>query len=1217
VRLCRLGSVHGALIGLALLLVLLLPAASASAAEQRALKEQTGVEFSEVVALAEGNQCPSFASAPAGTIEWGDGLSSPATSFVAVAGGGAWGVSGKHAYAKPGAYDGDFTGSYKCNGSEAHFASVAFTAEVTTTIRTAPGVQFSGELAAVKLESTEGTDCTGDGHEATGTIAWGDGQTSALSGSEFVTEGELALRLSGAHTYTTAGHYEGTITGSYKCLSNTKQSYKAKFSAAVEAASPPPTGPPPVAPPPTAPSPTAPQVHAAFAIQSVTPGRAVLDAAASVPAGGSATLYSWNVSGGTQPDAVCRGSEPILTVASGGALSTTVSLTATDATTGASTVATLPLSIPAPLLTTHTGHASTAIRGRAAPKATARLPVAVTPTFKVIGTCTGAGVPLSLKSTYKGALALGGALISNVGGAPPAACLEDTQFGSADIEGCLGEVADINEIPGGVTLGLAKLLCGAKLESFCMPALSSEVGHAVSSFGDAIGARAARVGDSGLSAREALNVPAAAGLVEKTLAKSNLPFYFSTGAIRINGLDIDPQAGFPIVIIPAADTVVALDARVYLHGVPLTVVPALVLHLPEVGGHLGELQLPKKVPVIGTLPFEGSISIDLHRAGTKLSNGDTCQYDCAAVSVHLGLPGVFTNSNGEGLTAGAVLTADDQQGLELDSFEFDIPHADLGGVGVSDVEFRYLRGSESFHGGAQLELGPIGAIGATVDFLHGHFNGATLEYNAGVGTGIDLGGPIPIFLTRLFGGVTLEPATIEAAGSIAGGPQTLGCSLFGVDANVVVVFEPEFELNANGTGQLLCQSVASEYFHLDGGGHIGLGGTVHLHFLVFSIEGGVDFDVDTAQGHFQADANMSACLSLFSQEFCLGAEAVVSDRGIGVCADLGFTHAGGGIQFPDTPIIFFDTCDIGKFRSLGYKTDLHARGATASSFTVPRGEKVAVIGVPGSGAAPKVTLKGPSGRTIATPAAGYVKTADDVVIEDNTETKETYFFINHPEAGAWTATPEPGSAPVTSIQQASSLPAPDVKGRLARAQGGRERLRYGLRAIPGQQVAFAERQANGNFRVIGRARGAHGTLTFTPSAELGAKRTIEAMVSQDGHPREDAVIARFNVGARILPAPQGLKIKRRRGTLSIGFRRVAGARGYGVAVQLSDGRSLFLRLLAGRHAVSVPAVPANLGVRVEVGALAPGARIRTGRHAKARLKAGAPAARTRVDLDRG
>ena len=63
---------------------------------------------------------------------------------------------------------------------------------------------------------------------------------------------------------------------------------------------------------------------------------------------------------------------------------------------------------------------------------------------------------------------------------------------------------------------------------------------------------------------------------------------------------------------------------------------------------MGELKLPKSVPVIGSLPFNGSIGISLHRAGTKLSNGDTCAFDCAAMAVNLELPAIFTNGNGEG-----------------------------------------------------------------------------------------------------------------------------------------------------------------------------------------------------------------------------------------------------------------------------------------------------------------------------------------------------------------------------------------------------------------------------------------------------------------------------------------------------------------------------------------------------------------------------------------
>ncbi len=583
------------------------------------------------------------------------------------------------------------------------------------------------------------------------------------------------------------------------------------------------------------------------------------------------------------------------------------------------------------------------------------------------------------------------------------------------------------------------------------------------------------------------------------------------------------------------------------------------------------------------------------------------------MAVNLELPGIFTNGNGEGLHAGAVITADDQEGLELSSFEVKVPEADLGGIGVSNVEFIYLHANDSLHGAATVDLGPVGDIGGSVDFIHGHFNGASLNYSAGSGPGIDLGGPLNIYLTELGGGFTVEPPVIEAHGEITGGPQTLGCALLGINAELEIHFQPEFALDASGTGSLLCQSVASEYFHVDGGGHIGLGAHIHLHFLVFALEGGVDFDAEPEHGHFQADANIAACIELFG-EHCLSAEAVISDRGIGVCADLGFTHAGGGIQFPDNGILFYDSCDIGKFRSLGYVTAVRGHRAASQNFTVPQGQKVAVISLPGSGGPPRATLTGPSGRTIKTPASCYEKTPDYVVICDNkSATQETYFFINHPEPGAWKVTPEAGSPAITSIQQAGQLPAPNVKGRVSRAAGGRERLSYSLNAIPGQQVTFAEREASGAFHEIGSAKGRRGTLVFTPSSTLGSARTIEAMVTQDGHPREDAVITHFRLpSSTLLPAPKHLRVARRGATVRISFAGVRGAVGYRLAVRLSDGRSLYIKLAARRHSETVTAVPANIGAQVAVGAIMPGLRLKFGRDAKARLKPGANPKKTVV-----
>jgi hypothetical protein len=1166
------------------------------------------------------------------------------------------------------------------------------------TIKATVGTQFTGELANVQLEDTEGgTDCTGDAHEASGAITWGDGEQSEITDSEFIFEKELAVHLSGAHTYAQAGHYEGKIAGKYKCLSG-EQSYKAKFSAevkntfaketgvefsevvakvaatqcsqnssspagtiewgdgessaAVLSATPPlgtylvtgkhiylkpglykgrftgaykcnggtgtgtfaaavftaeitgterPTTTTTAAPPPP------PDVHAAFQVQSVTPGKAVLDAAASVPAGASASTYSWNLTGGSQPDAVCQGSEPTLTVQTQGALDTNVSLTATDAATGASTLVSEHLQIPAPTKPALTGKIARA--AAIAPRVS--LKGAVTPGFKLIGTCTAAGVSFAQSTPYRAAVGLGkSAFTTTLGGRPSAECLEETEFGAADIQGCLGEVEKLEEIPGGITVGLSKLLCGTKLEQFCTPALSALGGTAVSTIGNALDARAS---SSRTRAVSAANISFAQGQVEQALAGMKFPFYFATGAVRIDGLDFDPQAGSPLVIVPSADLVFGLNVKIYLHNIPIVQMPALILHLPDVGGSMGELKLPKSVPIIGSLPFTGSIGISLHKAGTKLSNGDSCAFDCAALAVNLELPDLFTGADGKGLNAGAVITADDQEGLELSSFEVDVPRANLGGIGVENVEFRYLHSNDSLHGGATVDLGPVGDIGGSVDFIHGHFNGASLNYSAGDGPGIDLGGPLNIYLTELGGGFTVEPPVIEAHGEITGGPQTLGCSLLGINAELVIRFQPEFALDASGTGSLLCQSVASEYFHIDGGGHIGLGAHIHLHFLVFALEGGIDFDAEPEHGHFQADANISACIELFG-EHCLSAEAVISDRGIGVCADLGFTHAGGGIQFPDNGILFYDSCDIGKFRSLGFTTGLHGHDAASQDFTVPKGQKVALIGLPGSGGPPKATLTGPSGRTIKTPAAGYEKTTDYVVISDNkSATKETYFFINHPEPGAWKVTPEAGSPAITSIEQAGQLPAPKVKGRVSRAGGGRDRFSYSLNPIPGQQVTFAEREAGGAFHEIGSAKGRRGTLVFNPSPNLGRSRTIEAMVTQEGHPREDAVITHFKVASpTLLPAPKHLRVVRRGATVKISFGTVAGASGYGLAVRLADGRTIYLKLAPRRHDATIAGVPSNIGAKVTVAAIMPGLRLREGRTAKARLKPGAKARRTVV-----
>ncbi len=1090
------------------------------------------------------------------------------------------------------------------------------------TITATEGKPFSGQVADIQALVCPVKDLS----DEQATIVWGDDPSTA--GTVSTDQAGTGLSVSGTHTYLAAGTYEGSVKLTYEC-NRTSFSEIATFAADVKVPSqePPPTETTPTTPTTTTPAPTTPLpvpppappvVKAAFSVVSLTPGRAVLDASASVPPGTSATSYSWNVTGGVHPDAICKGSEPQLTVMTHGALNTTVSLTATDA-QGVVSTARAALAIAAPALRVARAARVSAVHTNA-PSARRTVGTPVSPSFTVLGECSGTahlalapltstGARLAVKGVGLGVRPAGSI------GAPPEGCNQDIEFGAADVLGCMEKIEEPNQLPGGITTALAGLLCGVHDHSFCTPALSAAARAGASFVGEELGVAAAT---RTIPARQASIVEQqATQAVPGALKRMGFPSYYSWTAVRIDGLDIDPQDGQPVLVIPSASIVVSADASIYLLGHQISPLHTVALYLPAAGGSLGEISLAHKLPIIGSLPFSGSIAVALRRAGVTLENGDTCAFDCAAISVNAELPGVFSDGDGHGLSAGAVITADDQQGLQLDSLEVKIPHAEIAGIGVDDVDFRYRHGDDSLRGEATLDLLASGEITAKFAFVHRAFQEGHVAWSAGDGPGIDLGGPIPIFLTRLGGGITVNPPVLSAEGAIAGGGDVLGCSLFGISGTLTIQFAP-FELNANAAGELLCNQVAEEYFHVDEAGDIGLGGNVHIEIYVLSFEAGIAFEV--SQGHFQFDGNVNACLKLLG-EHCLGAEVVVSDHGVGVCADLGFTHAGAGIVFPDETHFMLDSCNIAQFRSLPMPANLAslrhfpaARGPSAStaqalpSFTVPRGQSVAAIGVLGTGGAPNVTLKGPDGRTIATPADGYLKDANEVVIADGRKTLETYFFINHPAPGKWTIVSNPGSVPVAGVDQAAALPSPDLHARLRSAGRGRERLRYSLRKIPGQQVSFVDARKGHGFRMLGEAHGSHGAITFSPSRDLGRQHEIIAWVTQDGHPREDITLVHYTAPAPpALPAPRGLKAARHGATVTVRWQAIAGAVGYTLTVHLANGIQQHYAAGirgSGKGRRLTLSIPSYLGASVSIAAQAPGRGHRAGRRATVKLHAG-------------
>jgi PKD repeat protein len=1132
-------------VGLAAVAVALFAYAPAASAATN-ISAVEGTAFSgQVAALSP--QCgnaPTFVSA---TVTWGDGSSSAGQysySPPGLASGASYDVSGTHTYARYGSYNGSVSLSLECSGSPITETGT-FTATVSDAALSATGVAVGaapGQAFTATVAHVADANPDGVASDDTATISWGDTSTSA--GTLAAASGG-GFSVSGSHTYAAAGTYSVVVSVVSSGGSHTTTSTSATIAV---------------------PAPILPVAKASFVISgAASAGHVNLDASASAPAGATASYYDWTLASAPGQDVVCPGTEPHVQLNVRAGVSTMVTLTTADLATGSRSSTSQQVAIPSPSSADPGAHGVT-----------------------VVGVCSGSPTisvpPLRGTNLPRGARPQ----ISNVGGAPPAGCNQDLVFGAADVRGCLNQIPTPNDLPGGIDELLSGLLCKANDKDFCL--ISGIIGTTKSLAGIA-----------------ASPPPQRFSAIDKALTTLSIPSYYSYSAVRLDGVDLVPQNGTPILILPAADAIVAPQVRVFLDGHVISpgTIP-LALYLPATGGQLATLTLPRELPLIGSLPFNGSISIALAKAHTTLSNGDQCQYACAALTVSAELPGVFSDDNGNGMAATGVVTADAVNGLQLDSLEVKVPSAQLAGIGVSAVDIRYSHANESLHAQATINLfEAAGNISGTIDFVHGAFQDASVAWDAGDGPGIDLGGPFNIYLTHLGGGISLNPTTINATGTITGGPQTLGCALFSMTGTITTTFGP-FSLDANATGQLLCQNVANEYFHVDQGGSLLIGANVNIGLFFFQFSGGLSIAADIPQGHLQADANMSACIDILGTH-CLGAEVVVSDRGVGLCADLGFTHAGGGIQFPDNLLIFFDSCDIGKFRSLGYVT---AAGGDRV-LTVPRGQAVTVIGVKGAGGAPHVTLIGPHGQKIDTPAGGYEKTAHEFIVADSAKTQETYFLIDHMTPGRWSVSPDPGSVPVTAIQQGASLPSPDVHAHLSRGRHDVFALHYSLHPLAGQEVTFIERDQRGNVFTIGRARSRAGTLSFTPTALLGLKRTIVGEVTQDGHPREDDTLLHYRAPTPApLPAPRGLRAARAGGGLRVSWRRVAGAEAYAVTVKLADHTTRFAQ--AAKGSSTFAAFPSGTAATVQVRALRRSATRRLGLAAVTKLAAGKRARMVKV-----
>ena len=198
-----------------------------------------------------------------------------------------------------------------------------------------------------------------------------------------------------------------------------------------------------------------------------------------------------------------------------------------------------------------------------------------------------------------------------------------------------------------------------------------------------------------------------------------------------------------------------------------------------------------------------------------------------------------------------------------------------------------------------------------------------------------------------------------------------------------------------------------------------------------------------------------------------------------------------------------DSCDVGPYRETAA-----AAQAGSPGVTIRRGTRLAVLSARGDGAPPKVVVTGPGGARFETPAGPEgVRDGGNLLVQDP-RTSTTHIVLRDPAPGRWSV-----SGSVTRLDVAEGLPPVRIRAKV-RGKGARRTLSWNAGPLPfGQRLTFVER-ADRSANVLRSTTRRRGRLTFTPDPGLARARRIEVVVTRNGMPRLDRVVARFTAPKR-------------------------------------------------------------------------------------------------------
>jgi hypothetical protein len=669
----------------------------------------------------------------------------------------------------------------------------------------------------------------------------------------------------------------------------------------------------------------------------------------------------------------------------------------------------------------------------------------------------------------------------------------------------------------------------------------------------------------------------------------------TSGQIRLNGLEVIPDPGAQIIIDPrrhTIDTTGAVSVNLRAPGIADITLWHGELHVNLSGGLAGvgqtlfDFDTRQFSAGLEGFPIQGNINVQL-------------QQDAVVIPISLKLPPYMG-----GVSGAATLLADNAHGLQLTSLHIGVDDLLLGALEVKDLNIDYTRSGDVWKGGARLNV-PAGSgffgIDVQVEFDHGDFTMGSFN--------VFLPFPgVPLFtdayLDGFGGGFDIHPPRKRFFGSIEVGAIPLDPPNYAVTVSgtvsITFVENGPVILEVDGAGAVHGFRLANGKLVFQTNGYLEVDGNVDIDLSVVELRAGLSAFVDLPAKEFSSQVQGELLLAGYD---VAGADAVISSIGAAACGEefglnLGFGYTWGGSVNVIGPGL--GSCDLSAYvvQPVSNAAKDGRAHAAAASVPVASGTSFEDIAVTGAGAPPSVVLTSPRGQQI-TPAALAAGTAGAPAVAVTVPVADTtYVMVPHPAAGGWTVSAAPGSPPITSVKSARGFPKPVIHARVT-GRGHARRLSYTVPVRSGLSVSFAEKGA-GVYAILGTARGSRGTLKFAPADGPGGKRTIYAIVSENGVPNQRLALATYLAPPPAVPGRvHKLHVAVRGRGFRVSFGSVAGAAHYRVTIVGSDGRRLVRLLGAGGHTFSLPALGYQDKLAVTVAGLSRSGRSGTAARASA------------------